>query len=65
MVAIDYEQARALLDIRAWLKHSLVNIGAYGRACYNERLQALLSEEQVPQQLKAAWNAGIQAITSV
>jgi len=53
------------VDIRGWILNSLVTIGQSGRASFNERLQEALSAGATPQQVKAAWNSAIGAITSV
>ncbi len=43
----------------------LVTIGVKGRALFNSYLQELLADDDVPSQVKAAWNSTIQGITSV
>jgi len=53
------------VDIRAWLENTLVTVGSPGRASFNAHVQQLLSEDETPKQLKAAWNAAVETITSV
>jgi hypothetical protein len=53
------------VDLLTWIKTSLAIIGVKGRSFFNEHLQQLLSDDQVPRQLKVGWNAAIEKITSL
>jgi len=52
------------VDIRGWILNCLVTIGQRGRDAFNAHLQEALSAASTPQQIKAAWNSAIAAITS-
>jgi len=52
------------VDLRTWLSTLLVTIGIKGRSSFNNYLQELLADDDVPSQVKTAWNSAIQGITS-
>ena len=52
-----------VVDIRDWVVNTLVTVGSKGRGIFQERMLAILSDEQVPKALKLAWNEQIGRLT--
>jgi hypothetical protein len=52
------------LEIKSWILMVLATIGKAGRAIFNEAVLAKLNDEEIPAQLKVAWNSQIDQITS-
>jgi len=53
------------VDIRTWIRMSLVTMGKVGREEFNKSLTDLLSADDMPRSVKLAWNATIEDVTSV
>jgi hypothetical protein len=51
------------LDLRNWINVTLATIGKNGRAIFNHALLKSLSNPEIPQAVKAAWNRKLAEIT--
>jgi hypothetical protein len=53
------------LKIKKWILMNMASMGKRGRAAFNANLLDLLGREDVPRQLKVAWNDQVNKILSV
>lgn len=51
------------VDIYEWVTNALVTVGVKGRRHFQERVIQHLSDEEVPQALKVAWNEEVTRLT--